>query len=89
MTEYTILKKQKKKNTLIINDFNDFRDFLDKNNLDKCETALTLACAIGINMCKKTNADTLKLESHLTGNNENDFISGDIQIQIKNIKYKK
>ena len=35
--EDKISKKQRKENTLIINDFNDFRDVLDDKNLDKSE----------------------------------------------------
>jgi hypothetical protein len=86
--EDKILKRQREENTLIINDFNDFRDVLDNNDLDKNESVLSLACAVAVSICKSVNAGKMTLSSHVTGRNKNDFISADLEVKIKNIKYK-
>ncbi len=88
MTEKELIKKQYEDNVLIIDDFKRFRDFLNNNDLNKPETILTLTCAVGVQMCKKTNANSLKLSSEIVGQNKNDFLSADVEITIKNIKYK-
>ena len=81
-----IEEKQLKNNTLIINDFRFFKETIKE--CQKAEDILSLACALAVNICKKTNANSMELSSNMTGLNSDDFISGDVQIIVKNIKYK-
>jgi len=81
-------KKQYEKNTLIIDNFKEFKDFIKNDKLEKSETILTLACGLAVIMCKAKNKNSLLLKSKLTGAKENDFLSADVEINVKNIKYK-
>lgn len=83
-----LLKEEYEKNTVIINNFKEFRNFFENKNFEKSETVLTLICGLAIKMCKTTNANSLSLKSKMTGAEENDFLSADVEIKVKNIKYK-
>lgn len=82
-----LIQKQYDENKLIIDDFKKFKDVLEDKG-DRTESLLTLACAVGIHLAKQSNATSLKLESEITSENHDDFLSAEVEINIKNIKYK-
>jgi len=83
-----LLKEEYEKNTLIIDNFRKFRDFFEDKDFEKSESILTLSCGLAINMCKKKKKNSLLLKSKVIGAEENDFLSADVEIHVKNIKYK-